>query len=397
MQNSVATTQARAEFSAKALYFLFFAAFAGYVSFLAVFYEDIGLVGWQIGVLTSIPPLATLVVAPLWGAIADATHKRRLIMVVGLIGNLGAVALISVTRSFQWLVIVIIVNVIVSAPVAPFLDGSVVDLLGDHQERYGRIRLWGAVGWGLSAPIVGMLVDAWGLLWIFYIYIALMFVFLLVTYGLPMGGSGERVQVWREVGTLMRNWQWLIFLLAVLISGTAGSIVTNYLFLHMNSLGIKGSVMGWALTIGTISEIPVFFFADTVIRHFGARRVMLFALLAYIVRMLLYAVVISPIGTLSIQLMHGLTYPLMWSAAINYAAKTASPGLRATAQSILSSTMGFGGVFGGLIGGLIYQASGSARLFLYTSLAVFGAFILLVSLWRGNARRPVTVPDQPQA
>ena len=107
MPNSLMTAPKRAEFNAKALYFLFFAAFAGYVSFLNVFYEDIGLIGWQIGVLTSLPPLVSLLVSPIWGAIADATHKRRLIMTVGLVGNLCAVALISVTRSFHWLIVVI--------------------------------------------------------------------------------------------------------------------------------------------------------------------------------------------------------------------------------------------------------------------------------------------------
>ena len=53
MPNSLMTAPKRAEFNAKALYFLFFAAFAGYVSFLNVFYEDIGLIG--IGARQALP------------------------------------------------------------------------------------------------------------------------------------------------------------------------------------------------------------------------------------------------------------------------------------------------------------------------------------------------------
>jgi predicted MFS family arabinose efflux permease len=32
------------------------------------------------------------------------------------------------------------------------MDNSVPEWLGDRREQYGKVRLWGAVGWGIAGP-----------------------------------------------------------------------------------------------------------------------------------------------------------------------------------------------------------------------------------------------------
>ncbi len=49
------------------------------------------------------------------------------------------------------------------APVISLADDAVLGRLGGGTGRYGRIRVWGAVGWGVTAPVVGLLVERWGL------------------------------------------------------------------------------------------------------------------------------------------------------------------------------------------------------------------------------------------
>ncbi len=45
-------------------YFLYFAAFSALMPFFVLFYQRLGFNGAQIGLLTGIPPLITLVAAP---------------------------------------------------------------------------------------------------------------------------------------------------------------------------------------------------------------------------------------------------------------------------------------------------------------------------------------------
>ena len=62
----------------KAAYFFYYAATASLLPFIALYYAQVGLSAAQIGLLSGILPLVTLVSAPLWGALADAFRRPRL-------------------------------------------------------------------------------------------------------------------------------------------------------------------------------------------------------------------------------------------------------------------------------------------------------------------------------
>ena len=65
-------------------YFLYFSAFAALLPFFVLFYQGLGFSGAQIGLLTGVPPLITLIGAPFGTGLADSTGRHKLIMSVGL-------------------------------------------------------------------------------------------------------------------------------------------------------------------------------------------------------------------------------------------------------------------------------------------------------------------------
>src|SRR5437899_11515146 len=88
---------------------LFFAALACVLPFLILYYERLGFSGPQIGLLTGLSPLVTLVSAPLWTNLADVTRRHRL--VVSLIILTAAVCLATLpllTRFVPVLLVVIL-------------------------------------------------------------------------------------------------------------------------------------------------------------------------------------------------------------------------------------------------------------------------------------------------
>ena len=88
-----------------------------------------------------------------------------------------------------------------------FVDGfktslqvGILAMLGDERARYGRIRLWGALGWGVVGTVGGLLVDWVGLRVSFLNYFVFMLILLLVVSlfmlaaslaGIPLPGSGR--------------------------------------------------------------------------------------------------------------------------------------------------------------------------------------------------------------
>ncbi|MCX7669181.1 MAG: MFS transporter, partial [Anaerolineae bacterium] len=143
----------------KASYFFYFAALASLMPFMVLYYAQNGLSAGQIGLLAGALPLVTLVSAPLWGGLADATGRHRALLVLAIGGSMAAVFGLWQLPGLRWLILFVVLNAFSLASVIPLIDNTVISMLGERRTLYGRQRLWGAVGWGAVAPIAGWLID----------------------------------------------------------------------------------------------------------------------------------------------------------------------------------------------------------------------------------------------
>ena len=151
----------------------------------------------------------------------------------------------------------------------------------------------------------------------------------------------------------------------------------NYLFPLMKELGAKESIMGIALSIGTIFEFPVLFFGNRLIRFFKPYGLFLVAMFFTGLRLVLFGVNTSPDLVLLIQLLNGLSFPAMWMAGVAYAHERAPAGFTTTAQGMFSAMVfGIGSAAGGFLGGPLLEILGGRGLFLAYGLIVFAILAL---------------------
>ncbi|MCB0153891.1 MAG: MFS transporter [Anaerolineae bacterium] len=348
----------------KAVYFCFFAAVASLGPFLVLYYEQTGLTGWQIGLLTGLFPLLTLISSPLFGAVADVTQQHDRLLKLAIVATLASVVFLLLAGSFLGLLIVVIIYALAFAPIQPLIDKTVLDLLGERKADYGRHRLWGSVGWGLAAPLVGGLADQWGLAWSFYGFLAFMSLTLLTTFGLQVQPVKLETQVWRGMASLLTDWRWFSFLVILFTSGMGLAILHNYLFLYLAELGASRTLMGFALTIATVSEMVVMFFAAALLRQWGTKGVLALSAAILAVRLLAYSVIDLTWLVLLLQLSHGPTFAAMWVASVARADELAPPGMGATAQGLQTSiSMGIGSACGAFLGGILYEWGGVDLMF----------------------------------
>ncbi|MBI4928733.1 MAG: MFS transporter [Anaerolineae bacterium] len=375
---------------AKAVYFFFFAAGAALVPFLPIFYKNLGFSGSQIGLLTAFSPLMTMIAAPVWGGIADATrrHKQVLFILVG--GGMLSVAWLSQMRQFGWLAAAAASLAFFVSPIIPLLDDSVLALLGEHRADYGKQRMWGAIGWGVSAPLAGWATERMGMGWPFGVYLVCMTGFLLVATRLQVTSESVKRSYWSGVRLLLADRRWIIFLGVMFISGAGSMVITNFLFLYLSELGAGEAVMGVALAVGTLGEVPMLFLSGWMIRKWGARGVLAIGLAAYVLRAFGLSIATQPWQALALQLLHGLTFSAVWAASVSYARQIAPRGLGATAQGLVSSmVMGLSGIVGSLAGGVLFERLGGAGLFRVSALAVLGGLVLFLAAWKAMHARPV--------
>lgn len=352
-----------------------FAAGASVLPFLVLYYQELGFTGTQIGLLTGITPLITFFIAPLWSGIADTTGRHRLIMSLAILGGAATLIIYPFLYTFlAVLLIAILLNFFV-APIVPFADSATMFMLGDEKEFYGRIRLGGTIGYGLAALIMGGLVQNYGLRIAFWGSAAMLILALIVSQKLLYSRMDSDTPSRGGMRIILTNPRWLLFLSLAFVGGLALAAFNSYFFPYMKDVGASASMMGLALTIGTISEVPVLFYGNKLIRKFKTYGLLMLSMVVTGLRLILFAFAGSVAVVLFLQLFGGLTFASFWIAGVSFADENAPAGMQTTAQGLFSAmVMGIGTAVGGFIGGILLESIGGRNLYL-----IFGIVVLIIT------------------
>jgi hypothetical protein len=272
----------------------------------------------------------------------------------------------------------------------------VVDAVGTA--GYGRIRLWGAVSFGICSLIGGASIDQEGAAggggnaggdvtafrWLLFGAAALGVLAAAVLSGVSVvamqrqmqqqkdktGTDGKNEQL-RRLGGVFCTSRMGVFLCVVFCSGLASGFIDTFLYVHLAELGASGTLMGMARFITCAAEVPFFRVSAVLIDRLGVFGVLAVAQLAYVVRQLWYASLDRATlwWVLPCEVLHGLTFAALWSACCYFGAAMAPPGLKASMQGVVGGVhwglgqgtgMVLGGVLFGSFGGVSTRAHASA-------------------------------------
>ncbi|HEY0601811.1 MAG TPA: MFS transporter [Herpetosiphonaceae bacterium] len=365
----------------KLFYFFWFAAFGSLVPFIGLYYREIGLDLAQIGWLASLSGLTQLVVAPLWGVLADTFNLRRLLLPLAVVGTILPTLLISQTESFSLLLVLVVLQAMFTAPISALADSATITLLGAAREQYGVQRVWGTVGWGLSTIVTGWLIARVGLRGIFGLYAGLGVLAALSALALPRSQLAQ-TDLRGAAQTLLRDRRWFVFFGCVLLIGCNSAIISSFLSLYLQDLGASSEQIGLGYTIATISELPVMVLSPWLIRRWSARGLMIAGGVLYAIRTAIYLVAPSVGWALVAQILQGPCYAALWTGGVVEAQRLAPRGLEATAQSLFGlAVFGIAAALANAVGGAIYRDLGVMALFgTVTVTALLGALALLPGL-----------------
>ncbi len=331
-----------------------------------------------------------MVGATLWTGLADAKLRHKLIMSLTILISVLTAVMFPLINSFALIIPVVFIFALFSAPVTSFADSATIYMLAAKKDMYGRIRLGGTIGWGLFAPLAGLIIDRHGIKWAFWGYSAILVFTLLICQWFTFEQKVVREPMQGNIFKMLSDRRWMLFLSLMLLSGVAFTTVNSYLFPYMVALGINGLTRGIALTIATISELPVLFFSNYLIDRFKARGLLFIGVFITGVRLILYAAVNSLSGILIFQLLSGLTFPLVWVAAVSYANDIAPEGMKATGQGLLGAIVfGFGAAVGGVVGGLLRGSLGGQAMFFLMGIVVLLGMAVIFLLERNYHPRQV--------
>ena len=257
-----------------AVYFFIFSSLGMSTPFVPVLLSKV-VTARQVGVLAAIQPIASIMTGPAAAVLADMYQQHKCIMVGStLLGSL-LLPLLLLPLSFPGLFAVLLLSALVGGKATSILDASTVDAVGS---RYGTVRLWGAVGFGLCALVGGALLDdsscegsaCFRVAMLGACAIGCVAAFMLPSISVkglqhkPNSPAEKRHRdakapsKLRQLQPLLCSWRVGSFLLIVFFGGVASGMIDNFLYIHLANLGGSGTLMGWARFITCAAEVPFF-------------------------------------------------------------------------------------------------------------------------------------------
>ncbi|CRK98393.1 CLUMA_CG011752, isoform A [Clunio marinus] len=255
-------------------------------------------------------------------------------------------------------------------------DAICFDVLGEErQTKYGKQRLYGSIGFGLTSLLAGYTVDLntnnFTPAIIIMLAFALIDLFILKKLKLPKLSSSESIT--KDVGRLLRNKKIAIFLMFATIAGIFDAFIFYYMFWHIEEVAertgmkdhiklIEGMVVAAECVFG---EVLFFVISGKIIKKLGYIHCMTFCFSCYALRLFLISLITNPWYLVIIELlMQGCTYALCYTCIVAYASVISPPGTSATIQGLVAGMDdGLGFSIGALFGGFLYQEIGGKQSF----------------------------------
>lgn len=284
-------------------------------------------------------------------------------------------------------------------------DAICFDVLGEQRQmKYGKQRIYGSIGFGITSLIAGYAMDVHSNDWTAAILIMLAFasidMFSIMQLKLPQFHTSD--SIYKDVSRLVRHRKIAIFLCFATIAGIFDSFIFYYMFWHLEEVAEKTNLKDHVKLIEGMTvaaeclfgEVLFFLISGKIIKKLGYIHCLSFCFFCYALRLLFISLMTSPWHLILIEVfMQGCTYALCYTCIVAYAAAIAPPGTSATVQGLVAGMDdGLGFSIGSIFGGFLFQTVGGRRSFQIFSCLAFITCIAHIFLRPASTHEIRTIP-----
>lgn len=364
---------------------LFFFAYYGYVGvfspYASLYFADKGMAAAQIAVLMSLMQVMRIFGPNLWGWVADRHQQRVTVLRITAFAAVATFTGIVFGKTFmQFFLVMAAVNLFTSAQ-GPLSEALMLSEMRGDLTHYGRLRLWGSVGFILTVTLAGPLLDWGGIRLMPWIALALLLLVLVSSLRMSETRHGDTHGEAPSVLALLKRREVIAFFTSTFLMIAAHASLYVFYSLYLSRLGYNNTVIGLMWSLGVVVEIVFFFYQAPIFKRFGVQKLMIASLLIAVVRFLMIGFGAQSLLVLLVaQVLHAATFGVHHSASVVTLQRWFSGPLQASGQALFTSiSYGLGGTLGGLILGGLWDTFGSQTVYLMAamfSLAGAGAAAL---------------------
>lgn len=217
------------------------------------------------------------------------------------------------------------------------MDPIALTMVDKHGGDFGRERLFSMFGMAIFSPITGIMIDycSDGLAYTdyssaFYIYDALLIISSISVLIMPLEDKMPAENVFRDMWNLLKMPHVFCFIFFLFLLGNFWGFIESFLFIYLKELGAPNILLGFTLTVGTISSVPFLYTAEKITRIFGHVNLIVIAFFSHACRLTGYSFIENAWWCFPFEAMEAFSCHLMWVAAATYCAILAPKNLLAT-------------------------------------------------------------------
>ena len=318
-----------------------------------------------------------IVSTPFAGFISDRLKiENRLLTLFSIVVTLSAVAVSlpgswlgaewSLQLRFLLLLVGFMINGLFVKPILPLIDTQTLHALHERHGtgiQYGRIRMFGSLGWAISAYLFGLILNRSGQLYLAVVGYGVGFVVLAL---IAAGGFRERIEPvpipWKYLKDDRMFRRFLVFVFFQSLGLLSSFTFTSF---FMDDVRASYLVIGASIGLSALPEIPIMFLSKRLIERLGNRWMIVSGVMLAVLKLAFFILIARSGRTLwfiPVQMLHGVGYSMMWTGEINLIDRQSHKDMLAIYQSLFHLFHYLASAAGSLFASFILRKLGSTWL-----------------------------------
>jgi MFS transporter, PPP family, 3-phenylpropionic acid transporter len=356
-------------------------AYAGLVgTYGPLWFQSLGYSTFAIGSLISLQSATRLFSPYAWGWVADHTGRRERLLRIAAGGSLLFALGYFAPIEYAWVAAVTVLLYVCTAGVIPISEATLAYRVSSGGSldvaRYGRVRMWGSLGFVGAVTASGFVLQSAGLRAFPVLVVGLLALLLAACWRLPASSEPAHAQS-APIGVLAVLRQPVVawFFVGVFLTVLAHTSLYAFYSLYLASLGYGKGQIGLLWAVSVVVEVIWFFFQGRWAHRLSVHGWLVAAALASALRFALIAAFGAWVSVLVLaQCLHALSFAAQHSACIAVITRHFPGRLRGRGQA-LYTVLGYGasGVIGGVLGGALSERFGFPAVFWAASAVALAA------------------------
>ncbi len=392
--------------------FLYLFAWSSTMAFFVIWTtQHLGISATKTGLLYSVNAFIALLMQPFFGFISDkfGLKKRLIWLLVALLLPVGPffiyvyAPLLVHNFWFGALLGGIYLGIIFNSGCG-VIDSYIDKISRRYQFEYGRVRMWGSLGWAAAAWIVGKYIDSnpnlafWlASLAIVIATICFMLTKIELTYADVARSESLKVSHALELAKNGQFWMLLLFTLFVTqIYDTYDQQFAQYFSLQFPTPEEGNRWYGILASIQVCGETLFLCLMPWFVNRTGAKWALIIAGLIMSVRIVGSAVPLGPVWIGAVKMMHALEKPLILVSVFKFIAANFDHKLSSTVYLLVLFVASIATAIYSPLAGYLYDTIGFANTYLILG-SVAGLFTLISIFTLQDKREPKKTGATPSA